>query len=77
VPLNSYGIAAGPLPAPPSFNEYAVAALANFQNAHGFALFSEMGAQNWAEGYLPIVLNTQNGSAPDVDTDVVPPVTGR
>lgn len=46
----------------PGFTGYMIA-IAKFQDCHGFAFISDLGAQKLAEGYLAIQLDTPQWSA--------------
>jgi len=48
------------------FNGYAIA-ICNFQNAHGFAFISDVGARNLAMGYLALVFTTRNQSGENLN----------
>jgi len=47
----------------PGFDGYMIATC-NFQDAHGFAFVSDVGARNLAMGYLPLIL-TRSGTSPE------------
>jgi hypothetical protein len=47
----------------PGFDGYMIANC-NFQDAHGFAFVSDVGARNLAMGYLPLIL-TRSGTSPE------------
>jgi len=47
----------------PGFSGYMIANC-NFQDAHGFAFVSDVGARNLAMGYLPLIL-TRSGTSPE------------